>query len=108
MIGAPIFVLQATQFCRVKRRQSADLDAAQISAAALDPQNLLLLSAERIGLLNLRACVPASKIGDAKVRSQQIRSVPQQFRWIEPTRNPLIPAVFQIAQTGFHWHAWVR
>ena len=45
VLGAAIFVFQSLQLFGVKRRQPAQLDAAQVAAAALDPQDFFLFPA---------------------------------------------------------------
>ena len=101
---AAIFLLEALQLFRIQRGQPSDLDTSQIAAAALDPQNFFLFSAEGIRLLNFRTGVSPAKVGDAKVGAQQIRAVTQQFGWVETASDLLLPTVFQIAQTCFDLH----
>jgi hypothetical protein len=104
VLGASIFVLQSVQLFGVERRQPAQLDAAQVAAAALDPQYFLLFPAERVHLLYFRTGVASAKICDAKIRAQLVRTVAQQFRWVKGARDLLVPTVFQITQTCFDMH----
>ena len=94
-------MFQSLQLFGVERRQSAQLDTAQVAAAALDPQDFFLLSAQRIDLLDFRTGVSAAKVGDAKIGAQQVRPVAQQFGLVETTGDLLVPTVFQITQTCF-------
>src|ERR1700681_2458422 len=84
---------QPGQLFEVQRRQPRQLDTSQIAAAALDPQNLFLFSAQRIGLLNFRTSVSTAKICDAKIRAQQIRAISQPLRFVETTSHLLVPAI---------------
>ena len=102
--SAAILCSSPCSFSEYKRRQPAQLDASQIAATALDPQNFFLLPAKRIGLLDLRTGVSAAEVGDAKIGAQQIRSVAQQFRLVETAGDLFVPTVFQISQTCFELH----
>src|SRR6185437_1020381 len=96
VLRAPILVFQSPQLLGVQRRQPAQLNASQVAAATLDPQDFFLFSAERVHLLYFRTGVSSTKICDAKVRAQQVRTVAQQFRWVKGARDLLVPTVFQI------------
>ena len=61
-------------------------------------------SAERIGLRDLRTGISAAKVGDAKIRAQQVRAVAEQLRFAQAAGDLLIPTIFQISQLGFDLH----
>src|SRR5262249_18874739 len=86
------------QFFHVQSCESRSLNASNVSTASLDPKNSLLRSVQRIAPINLRTGISAAKIRNSQIRSEQIRTIAQQFRVIQPAGDLLVPAIFEILQ----------
>ena len=67
----------------VERRETRALDATQVAAAALHPQNFNRLAGQRIDFVKLRAGIASAEVGDAQVGPQQIRPVAKQLGLIQ-------------------------
>ncbi len=79
----------------VEGGKSGALDAAQVAARALDPQNFDRFAGQRINLSGLGAGIAAGKVGDAQIGAQQVGAVAEQFRLIESVGQVRVPAVFE-------------
>ena len=88
------------QLVEVERRKTGALNAAQIAAAALDPQHLDGLAGQRIALRDLGTGIAAGEVGDAQIGSEQVGAVAQQLRLIESSSRLFIPQILQVAERG--------
>src|SRR5215467_5490869 len=95
---AAVAALKGPQPVQVQRGEALPADAADVAAAALDPQHLARRAVERIALDDLGAGVAAAEVGDAQVRAQQVRAVTQLFGGIEGVGDRRVPAVLEVAQ----------
>jgi hypothetical protein len=86
------------QFVEIERGKTGAFNAAQIAAAAFDPQHVGPLPGQWIGLLDFRAGIAAAEVGDAQIGSQQIGAIAQQLGLIEVRGCFFIPQVLQVAQ----------
>ncbi len=73
-------VLQREQLVEIERREAGALDAAEVAAAALDPEHKLLLAVDGVDGFELRAGVAAAEVGQAEVGAEQVRAVAEKFR----------------------------
>ena len=97
-LDALIALLERQQLLLVERGKARALDAAQVPARTLHPKHLNPLARQRIGLQNLRAGIAAGKVGNAQVRAQQVRPIPQQLGFVERRRHMGVPTVLKKCQ----------
>src|SRR5690242_7283855 len=67
-----IALVESQQFVQIQRSKAFFLDASDVAAASLDPQNELLGTVQRILPGDFRASVSPAKISNAKVRAKKI------------------------------------
>ena len=96
--SALVLRFDGEQLVEIKRGKTGAFDAAQVAATAFDPQDVGPLPGQWVGLLDLRACVATTKVGNAQVGSQQIGAIAQQLGLVELCGCFFIPQVLQIAQ----------
>lgn len=102
ILDALIDAFQRIELILIERGKTVELDGADITARPLDPENLHLLTGQRIGFLHLGGSVSAAIIGDALVRTEQIGAVKQLARLIHRCRLGVIPPVFEKPALGHH------
>src|ERR1041384_5235561 len=100
-----VFVrLSAIQFfevleaVKIKKCKSRFLDRAKVSTAALDRKHADRLTSEWVWKLDLRARISTAEIGDAEIRTQQIRAIPQKRQGVRSQFGGLLfgPQIFQV------------
>src|SRR5580698_178721 len=64
-IDAAVLLLQREQLVEIERREARALDAAEITTAALDPEDELLLAIDGIHGFQLRTGVASAEVGEA-------------------------------------------
>src|SRR5277367_3733355 len=79
---ATITALEANELVHEKCGKAAALDASEVAAATLHPQNVGGSAADRVGLNNFRAGVSAAEIRYPQVRSEKVRAIAKQFRLV--------------------------
>ena len=82
----------------VQRREVLALGGPQVAPRTLHPQDLDVLARERVGHGDLAAGVPAPRVGDALVRSQQVGAVHQALHRIEAGGRLVVPAVANVTE----------
>lgn len=90
--GAAVALAQGMELAQIERRKALPLDAAQIAAAALDPQHVARAAVQRIRQRELGAGVAPAKVGDAQIRAQQVGAVAEELQLVETDRSPALPA----------------
>ena len=101
VFGVDTFIdpLESEQLFLVECGKSSALDAAQVAARTFDPEHFHSLASQRVRLRNLGAGVAAGKVGDAQVRSEQVRTITQELRFIKRSGYAGVPAIFKEAQS---------
>jgi hypothetical protein len=99
---AAVAAAQVVQLAQVQRGEPRALDAAEVAAAALDPQHLLRAAVERVGLRELGAGVAAAEVGDPEIRAEEVRAIAQQVRAIQAGGRAVVPAILEVAKRVFH------
>ena len=84
----------------IERREAVELHRAEITARALDPEHGDRLARQRILGLQLGRGVAAAIVGDALVRTQQVRAVEQPSRLVEAGGVVIVPSVRQRCRSG--------
>jgi hypothetical protein len=99
-----IAVGEGEDLVEIERGEAGALDAAEIAAGALDPEDLLGLAVEGIYFVDLGAGVAAAEVGEAEIRAKKVGAVAEEFGGVEPGGNGLIPAVFEEAELASSSH----
>ena len=69
---ALVALFESQHLVEIKGGKAGALDAAEIAAAAFDPEHLDRFAGERVGLGDLGAGIAAAEVGDAQVRAKQV------------------------------------
>ena len=93
-VNAAVLLLEREQLVEIEGREAGALDAAEIAAAAFDPEHELLLAVDGIDGLELGAGVAAAEVGQAQVRAEQVRAVAEEFGSVEGRGEGIVPLVF--------------
>ena len=95
---------------QVEQREAGVGNRPKIAAAAFDGEHADWLAGERIRQIDFRAGVAAAEIGDAQIRAEQVRAVPQQRQLIagELFCLALVPQIFQARERGGFRHRQAR
>ncbi len=93
-VDAPILLLEREQLVEIEGREARPLDAAEIAAAALDPEHELLLAVDGIDGFELGAGVAAAEVGQAEVRAEQVRAIAEKFGSVQGRSEGIVPLVF--------------
>ena len=104
-LGATLLVLlvqraKREHLIQVERREVGLRRRAEIAAGALDPQHALLLSGERVRNVELRRCITATRVGDARIRAEDVGAVDQSLYRIHRRRGRVVPAAAQVVVRG--------
>src|SRR5713226_7022146 len=78
VLFAAIEALELFEPIEVKQREAGFGDGAEVASAAFHSQDTRRFLREGIGEFQLRTGIAAAEIGDAQIRSQQVRAVAQE------------------------------
>ena len=104
VLGAAITAFEPPQLLQIQRGEAAALDAAEVAAAALHPENGLLAAVHGIWLDDLGAGVAAAEVGNTEVAPQQVRAIAEKIGLIETASRAVVPEVPEIAEIGGSSH----
>src|SRR5439155_15677571 len=105
VLGAAITAFEPPQLLQIQRGEAAALDAAEVAAAALHPENGLLAAVHGIWLDDLGAGVAAAEVGNTQVAPQQVRAIAEKIGLIEIANDAVVPEVPEIAELGDGSHS---
>jgi hypothetical protein len=86
----------------IERREAIELDRGAVAARTFHPKNLDHLAGKRVLLHDLGGCIAAAIIGDALVRTEQVRAVDQTLRLGHGRGFGVVPLVFKALGRGGH------
>src|SRR5207245_7830329 len=99
-LGAAVAAFEPPQLVQIQRGEAAALDAAEVAAAALDPQHGPFATVQGVRLSDLGAGVAAPEVGDAQVAPQEVRAIAEKLGLVEIASDAVVPEVLEVAELG--------
>ena len=103
-VNAAVGGFESQQLVKIEGGESGTLDAAEVPATSLHPQNFLGFPVERIDLFKLGAGIATAEVGDAQIGTEQVGAIPEQLRIVEGCRNRFIPPVLKKPKACMRCH----
>jgi len=95
VIDTFIAALEREELFLIESGEAGALDAAEIAAGALDPEDLNGLAGEGIGLSDFGAGVAAGKVSEAQVGAEEIGAVAEELGLVQSCGYVGVPTVFE-------------
>ena len=103
-VDAAVGGFEGEELVEIEGGEAGALDAAEVAAASLHPEDLFGLAVEGVDLVELGAGVAAAEVGDAQIGAEQVGAIAQKLGTIEGCGDGFIPSVFEKAEACMHSH----